>query len=65
MGAIPIPSEHPQSIVFLASFSKYCETIGSMYIFDDVVNFLEDENLGYTKDQIKSARDTIEKYFLE
>ena len=32
-----------------------------MHVFDDIINFVESENIGFTKEDIKSARDKIEK----
>ena len=49
------------SIIFLASFSKYCESKHQMYIFDEIIEFVEEEELGITKSDILSARTKIEK----
>jgi len=49
------------SLIYLASFSKYCESKQQMYIFDEIIEFIEDEGLGITKSDIQSARAKIEK----
>ena len=60
MPAIPIISGQPHSLIFLASFSKYCESHGQTCLFDDLVAFIESESFGFTKDHIMVAREKIE-----
>ena len=63
MPAIPITSGQPHSLIFLASFSKYCESLGQACLFEELVAFIESENLGFTKDHIMVAREKIEANF--
>ena len=60
MPAIPITAGQPHSMVFLASFSKYCESLGQSYIFDDLVEFIESEDFGFSRSHIIAAREKIE-----
>ena len=63
MPAIPITSDQPHSAIFLASFSKYCESVGQSSLFEDLIAFIESENLGLTKEQIMITRESIESNF--
>lgn len=61
MQLMPIGTGLSHSVIYLASFSKYCESKRQMHVFDEVINFIESEKIGFTKEDIKNAKEKIDK----